>query len=113
MFDRVLKALASDSLRSHVVLTALGVALLATWTSWMFFGRLPTYSVSSQARLEVVPAPFPVQASVRGRVVNIHVNIDDRVDAGALLIELDSAVEQAELAAAQAKLEAVKVELGA
>lgn len=113
MFQRALQALESDSRRSSLITAVVGVALAASWIAWLFWGSLPTYAVSSQARVEVVPAPFPVQAPVRGRLVAIHATIGDEVAAGALLFELDSVPEQLKLKAAKRRKAALDIELAA
>lgn len=112
-FHRALQALESDSLRSTLIVTLVGVALAASWIAWLFWGSLPAYAVSTQARIEVVPAPFPVQAPVRGRLTAVHVGIGDEVAAGALLFEIDSAPERLELKSAERRIAALDFELAA
>ncbi|EYF04576.1 HlyD family secretion protein [Chondromyces apiculatus] len=111
MFQRALQALESDSSRATILVSVVGAALVAAWTSWLFCGSLPVYAVSTQARIEVVPGPFPVQAAVRGRLTAIHAEMGDEVAEGALLFELDSATEQLALKSAERRLSALRLEL--
>lgn len=113
MFHRVLQALQSDSPRSVVVVSTIGALLATSWAVWLFRGSLPIYVVSTAARVEVTPGPFPVQAAVRGRLTAIHAGIGDEVVAGALLFELDSVAEQLELKSARRRIAALEVELAA
>ncbi|AKT42427.1 HlyD family secretion protein [Chondromyces crocatus] len=111
MFHRALQALESDSFRTTLIVSVIGGALIAAWSCWLFCGSLPVYAVSTQARIEVVPAPFPVQSPVRGRLTALHVDIGDEVTVGTLLFELDSVTEQLELKTAERRLAALHLEL--
>ncbi len=65
-------------------------ALLAAWLVWAVVARVTIYAVSATARLEVVQAACPVESSLDGRVVATHIVLDAEVNAGDVLVVLDS-----------------------
>lgn len=67
--------------------------------------------LSAQGVVEPRDRETKVSPSIGGRIAAIAVKEGDRVEAGAVLVELESAVEKASLAAAEADLHAAEAEL--
>jgi multidrug resistance efflux pump len=89
-FHRVSQSLRADNgLRSNLVLVV-ALSLLMCWVIWAFKARVTRYESSESARLEVNGAPYPVQASVAGRLVASQLILGKEVRAGDVLAEIDS-----------------------
>ena len=91
----------------HGITSYQWLVLFVAWLAWFFLARVTVYEVSKAARLEVDQAAFPVQAQVSGRVVRMPARLDQRVCPEDVLLELDSAPQQLELARARTQLEAL------
>ncbi len=52
-----------------------------------------------------------VSAQTTGRVIAVHFDVNDRVEKGALLVELDDTVQKAQVARARASLKAARAQL--
>src|SRR2546423_8091744 len=89
-FHRVSQSLRADNgLRSNLILVV-ALSLLMGWVIWAFRARVTRYESSESARLEVNGAPYPVQASVAGRLVASQLILGKEVRAGDVLAEIDS-----------------------
>jgi membrane fusion protein (multidrug efflux system) len=94
--------------------------VLAAWVAWLFLARVELYEVTDTARLEVDSAVHHIQSPVSGRVISTHLAMGKDVQAGDVLIELDSKTErlqfneeQAQLATLTAQLEVLRSEISA
>jgi membrane fusion protein (multidrug efflux system) len=96
--------LALDSSRIVLISLALAGLSLIAWLLWFGFGNVTVYEVSRQARLEVGSAPREVSSLLAGRLIRAPIVIGQKVQAGDVLIELDSTRQQLRLAEAQARL---------
>jgi membrane fusion protein (multidrug efflux system) len=96
-FSRTLRSLENDRLRWSWRVALFGVALIAAWSTWFALARVSTYAASSQARVVVDHAVYPIVSEVDGRVVALHAGLDDRVEQGDVLLELDPSHEKLEL----------------
>jgi membrane fusion protein (multidrug efflux system) len=88
----------------------MGVALASAWMTWGTNARIPLYTVSESARLEVAEAPHPVDADRAGRVGSVRLTVGSAVQTGDSLVELDARdlqLEEAEMQARRAALGAV------
>jgi membrane fusion protein (multidrug efflux system) len=103
-FSKTTQSLALDSSRIVLVSLALAGLSLAAWLLWFGFGSVTVYEVSRQARLEVGSAPREISSLQAGRVVLSNVVIGQKVQAGDVLIELDSKPQQLRLAEAEARM---------
>jgi multidrug resistance efflux pump len=119
-FSRTLRSLEADNSRRSAWGVLVVAALLAAWAGWFFFARVPLYEVTDTARLEVVAEPHPVESPVAGRVVAETVALGRQVQAGEVLVELDSQRERLQfdeerrhLAAVGPQLEALRGQFGA
>ncbi|HLG13779.1 MAG TPA: hypothetical protein VJH03_04525 [Blastocatellia bacterium] len=96
-FSRSLRSLNADSFRRGLIVSAVAASLFIAWLYWFFNARVALYSVTDTARIEVEQAVFPVQAIVGGRVIAVHTTIGRQVDAGDLLIEIDTGTDRMQL----------------
>ncbi len=88
-FHRVSQSLRADTaLRSNVAVL-IALSLLTAWVIWAFRARVTRYESSESARIEVNGAPYPVQASVAGRLVTYQLVLGKQVRAGDVLAEVD------------------------
>ena len=111
-FSRSLRAIDSD--RSRTWWPAAVVAgLLAAWTAWFVFARVPLYETSASARIEAAAAAHPVQARLIGRTVRVNLTVGARVREGEVLVELEADAERLALQEARARVEALGPEIAA
>ncbi|GAB6142165.1 hypothetical protein JCM14076_28940 [Methylosoma difficile] len=110
-FSRTTRSLALDSSRYALLAWLLGGLFLLAWLAWFIFARITVYEVSSHARLEVNHSAHPLAALVAGKVVASFVQLGQEVNAGDVLIELDSSREKLRLQEEQAKLAALPAQL--
>lgn len=103
-FSKTTQSLALDSSRIVLISLALAGLSLIAWLLWFGFGNVTVYEVSRQARLEVGSAPREVSSLLAGRLTRTQIVIGQKVQAGDVLIELDSTRQQLRLAEAQARL---------
>jgi membrane fusion protein (multidrug efflux system) len=89
--------LEADGFRRSFWALLLVLALLAAGTGWFFFARVAVYETTAQARLEVERAAHPVASPVAGQIVATHLRLGQKVQAGDLLLELESQNEQFQL----------------
>ncbi len=118
-FSRTTRAIAADGPRAAWLLWALAGAMLAGWAAWFGLARVAVLEVSTRARVEVQRAAHPVAAPIAGRVARHALAIDQRVQAGDVLLELDAEAarlrlreEQARLAALAPRIESLRREAG-
>ena len=55
------------------------------------------YEVSSEARVELDAAAYPIQSPLLGRVVEAHLRVGQAVQRGDVLVEIDAAPEQLQM----------------
>jgi multidrug resistance efflux pump len=63
---------------------------LSLWSAWLVLARVPNYQEAATARLEDDNSVNPIDSPVTGRVVAVHAKLGDQVQAGQLLVEIDS-----------------------
>src|SRR5258708_4349782 len=80
--------------RMSSVAISISLLLLGAWLGWFFVAPIPRYEVNSAARLEVDQQIRPVQSPVLARIVTSNLQIGRVVQAGDVLVELDSATER-------------------
>ncbi len=110
-YGHTMRALRADRSRARWIANATLVVLGAAWIAWMQCARVSVVQTSTRARIEVVPAPSQVGAPIEGRVASSCLQVGTRVAAGDVLIELDAAPQQLDLARARALLAALEPEL--
>ncbi|WP_444925974.1 HlyD family secretion protein [Microbulbifer sp. TRSA002] len=65
---------------------------MAAWVTWFFTQKVTTYSVSEQAKLEQEHNTVHVTTQRAGRVIAIHAELGDELNAGDLLVQLDTSI---------------------
>ncbi len=110
-FSRSMRSLTADGFRSSLVGIVIAVALLLGWAVWFCFAQVTLYEVTTTARLEVERAVYPIEAPVVGRVVATHLALGREVQAGEVLVELESDAQRLELEAERTRLAAVTAQL--
>jgi multidrug resistance efflux pump len=106
-FSRTLRSLHADGSGRSIAGLVAATCLAGAWASWSLLAHVTLYEVSTTARLEVDQAVTPVQAPLAGRVVITTLGIGREVNAGDVLVELDSEAERLDLAQERARLEAL------
>src|SRR5687768_3541720 len=117
-FSRSIRSLAADGFRRSRVGMLIAVVLLTLWAAWFCLARVTLYEVTATARLEVKQAVYPIEAPVEGRVVATHLVLGQKVQAGDVLVELESDAqrlqpeeEQTRLAALTAQRDGIRQEI--
>lgn len=98
-FHRSLRALAADGARRSHRRLALAVVLCSAWAAWFLLFRISVYAVSTGARVEVGGAMHPIEPEIDGKVVSSNLALDRQVQAGDVLVQLDTQALDIELAA--------------
>jgi membrane fusion protein (multidrug efflux system) len=93
-FERSFAALAADSGTPAAISLAIATGLLGAWIVWGTAGRVSLYEVSTSSRVEIVGATAPLESPFLGKVVRSSLTLGRVVEAGELLVELDSRSEQ-------------------
>jgi membrane fusion protein (multidrug efflux system) len=70
-------------------MAALAVTLLVLWTLWLLLARVPVFAASTSARLVTERAVYALESPVSARVERVAVALNERVEAGAVLVQLD------------------------
>lgn len=112
-FQRSLRALAGDGPRGVIVGITVTAVFAGAWAVWLLRARVSMYAVTESARVEVERAAHPVQAMISGRVVSLGLALDQWVEAGQPLVELDAETLRLELAEKKARLAGVPAQLAA
>ena len=105
-FARTLRSLEAERGQVQLLVTALALLAMAGWSAWMLLARIEVHAVSREARLQIATDPHPVQLEVSGRVRTVRAAVGDRVEAGQVLVELDTHAQELDLVQARAELEA-------
>ena len=112
-FSRCTRALDADSSRRTVGLILLMAALLGAWLAWFALANVALYETTDAARLEVDRAVHPVEAVVGGRVAMTRLAVGREVQAGDVLLELETESPRLQLAEEQARIAALIQQLAA
>src|SRR5688572_9329290 len=106
--SRSLRSVEGDGGRLGPVLV-----LVALWGWWLVAAEVPLYAASASARLVHERAVYALQSAVDGRVLAVHVQLEQAVEAGALVLELDASGEELALAEERARVTALEGEIAA
>lgn len=112
-FSRTTRSLAQDSARYALVIWLISGLLLSLWLSWLFFARITLYEISGKARLEVNHSAYPIAAVVAGKVIAISTALGQQVQAGEILLILDSQNQKLRLAEEQSRIKALPAQIAA
>ncbi len=106
-FEHSLAALAAVSGARTPVALGVATLLLVAWILWAAAGAVTLYEVSTAARIEITSATAPLESPLLGKVVFSALALGRRVEAGALLVELDSRAEQLAKREVEAELDGI------
>jgi membrane fusion protein (multidrug efflux system) len=87
------------------------VLLIAAWLAWAMVARVSLYAVSTEARVELESATYPISSPFLGRVVSADLRVGRSVQRGELLVEIDSMPQQLQLREALAEQEGLAPQL--
>jgi membrane fusion protein (multidrug efflux system) len=112
-FSTSLRALAAEQDRGRLAGLVLVLVLVATWARWLFGAELVITAVSDRARIEVSRAAVPVTTMLAGRVAESRLGLGRRVEAGEVLVVLDTTPLRLEREAQRATLAGLNAQLAA
>jgi multidrug resistance efflux pump len=96
-FDRTFRGLRADHGKNALYISIVSGATLGAWILWAVFANVSLYEVSSDARVELDGATYPIDSPFPGRIVMTNLRTGQHVRRGELLIELDAMAEQLQL----------------
>ena len=99
----------SKAMRAYMVLAGLSLAAVAVYFIHSYMTRNEVYTDDAEVDADVVP----IAARVGGIVLHMHVQDNQKVEAGQLLAEIDPADFTAKVVAAQADLDAAQAQADA
>lgn len=112
-FPRTRGLLDADNAKGWMFLGVFSFLAAGGWISWLAAGEVTLVAASQRAHLESVVYLHPVESAASGRIVEAPARLGQRVDAGDLLLSIetehqDHALEEArgQLAAWRQRLEA-------
>ena len=119
-FFRSVRSLHADGFRWSIVVICLAAALLGAWGAWFVLGRVSVYAKTDMARFAVSRSAHPIEALIDGRVVWTNLTLDQVVEKGEIVAEIDSKPlkrqlqeERMRLAALTSQVDALREELAA
>jgi multidrug resistance efflux pump len=104
-FARSFGRLQADGGSSVAWALLLAACALAAWLSWAVFARISLYEISSDARVELDGATFPLDAPFSGRIVVANLRVGEPVRRGDLLVEIDAMPVQLQLQEERVQIE--------
>lgn len=112
-FSTSLRTLAAERGRGLELAVALAVALLSAGTWWMCTAEVVLVELSARASVESVAAAVPVTTLVGGRVEQARLGLGRRVEAGEVLVTLETAPLRLEREGQVVELAALRAQLAA
>lgn len=119
-FSQTMRALNGDRPRRAMAIWLFAGTLLAGWATWFVGGSVTVFEETGRARLEAAQAPHGVDSQVAGQIEALRLIVGATVEAGDVLVELDTTrerlrlgEEQSRLAAAAAKAQHLRREIEA
>ena len=112
-FSRTVRSLNAESSRLSTVAMLASVVILGGWSLWFVMARVAIYETSEGARLEVDSAVHPIEAAVSGRVIRTSLAIGREVQAGEVLVEMESDAQRLQLIEEEARAAALAARLTA
>jgi membrane fusion protein (multidrug efflux system) len=98
VFSRSVRSIEGDGHRRSGVVFAIALAVAIGWTAWFTLARVTVIEVAEEARLEVDQAAHTVDAPVAGKISTFSLTLDQMVNAGDVVAELDTEQLKLELA---------------
>lgn len=112
-FSRTIRSINAESSRLSTIALLAAAAILGGWALWFVAARVTIYETSEAARLEVDSAAHPIEAAAAGRVIKTNLAIGREVQAGEVLVELESDSQRLQLIEEEARVAAVSAQLAA
>jgi membrane fusion protein (multidrug efflux system) len=112
-FSRTIRSLNAERSRLSTAATLVSVVILGGWSLWFFAARVAIYETSEAARLEVDAEVHPIEAAVSGRVIRTSMAIGREVQAGEVLVEIESDAQRLQLIEEEAREAALSAQLAA
>jgi membrane fusion protein, adhesin transport system len=106
-FSRTTRSLSNDTVGYALLSWLLAGVFLGAWLLWFFFAEITVYEVSSSARLEVERTTHPVAAPISGKILSASLHLDQPVEKGDVLVELDASSEKLGLQEEESRLNAL------
>ncbi|MEM9555817.1 MAG: HlyD family efflux transporter periplasmic adaptor subunit [Acidobacteriota bacterium] len=91
----------------------LSLGILAAWLAWLVLSDVARIEPATSARVEAVTAAHPVEPVAGGLLVAVHARLGQRVEAGDLLVELETEHQDHAIEEARAQLGAWRERLDA
>lgn len=110
-FTRTMRSLAAESSPGLLLVLAPAALLLGAWSIWFFGAEVAVLEVADVARIEVDQIASRVDAPVTGRVEAVHLTLGKEVEAGEILVELESTSFQLELREKHDRVKSIAAEL--
>ncbi len=110
-FARTFSRLRLDRMNATIWMLAAAVSVLIAWFCWAVIVQVSLYEVSSEARVELDGATYPVASPFLGRIVAANLRVGQLVQRGELLVELDSMPQQLQLSEAQVQVRGLEPQL--
>ncbi len=110
-FSRSFTALRADTGNATLWTLICAVALFGTWWSWAVFARVSLLEISSDARIELDGASYPIDTPFGGRIAATYLRVGQPVRQGDLLVEIDAMPEQMRFREAQVELRGFEPQL--
>jgi len=112
-FAQSMRALSADHARSPRLAIVSGLVLLGAWLAWFFGAKVSMYEVSEASRLETERAAHSIDALASGRLAMFDLALNQEVQAGDVLVVLDSEAEQRRLDEERTRLDTLSPEIDA
>lgn len=112
-FHRINQKLRRDNGFASTAGVGAACALLAAWAAWAMWAKVTQYEMSKSARLEVSASAYPLQANISGRVSRSGLVLGRSVQAGEVLVEIDSSVDESSVNEQRAALSSLVPEIAA
>jgi multidrug resistance efflux pump len=110
-FSRSMRSLAADGFRRSIIGMLIVAALLIAWAVWFCLARVTLYEVTTMARLEVDRALYPIAVPVAGRILVTYLVLGQEVQAGDVLVELETNEQRLQLEEERARLATLQAQL--
>lgn len=110
-FARSTLSLRADGPRRTALWIVAVMVFLGAWIAWFLLGRVTVYEVSDGARVEVHRAAHAVDAPFGGRITAVRLALGQEVQAGEVLIELDTEPLRLEIAQKRARIAGITAQL--
>jgi multidrug resistance efflux pump len=110
-FARSFQRLRADHGKSTLWISAVSGAALAAWIVWALFAQVSLYEVSTDARVELDGATYPIDSPFAGRIVATSLHTGQHVRRGDLLIEIDAMAEELQLHEVQVQAQGLEPQI--